>query len=295
MTYALSENDCPSGKFADSQSLLSSNGINTYYACANADSACQNFASSVWWASDNAEIKLSQNINCGNIQISKSFQSKSDTTVNGNGHTILFDKPSGFDITSYREAGNLIFKNTKIISKTSYPITEDYEESTQSLCTGRGSSNLRKAVASEENVILIDSTIETQSPLEITTKGICYLKRLSGGWPKKNAGTVKIMEGIANISGFEASRSSGADIIIYEHGTANIKGTEAHIYFAGNGTANICADKISISCFCDNYTNATLNSSTSNINICDACKSNIKINYNSGLCSSNIFTGDFWK
>ena len=301
MTYALNESDCPGTvkRFTVDNNTIS-NGLDHYTACTTADQTCADLAKSLdnrTNTSNTVEINLSKNMYCGNetLRNNNNWYGKVTTVINGNGHTITFDKVEGADIFVFDE-GDITFKNAKIISKQTA-----VKDAGKDVCRMTSGVITRELVSRNTyykgKVYFENVTVEAQAAIgDASTKGTCQFKRISGGtggYYDLELGTPEIISGTLNINGFERSDNGYGTVV--KGGTMNYKakGKERVIFTFYKGTLNVCADKVLImaSSACES---GTINSSTQDISVSDSCKSRVTVNYQPDLCQSSLFSGSFW-
>ena len=303
MTYALNEDDCPGmvKRFVVYGNTFRtiSNGLQTYTACTTADLICADLAKSLFNrgnTDNNININLAGDIYCGNemLRNEDNWYGKVTTVINGNGHTITFDKPTGTDIF-VSDAGPLTFKNVKLVSRQTAAKNAD-----NNVCgKTNGVSNrelVDRSTYYDDKVYFENVTVETQASVgyPITT-GTCWFKRTDGGTGgdyDQELGYPESTGGILNVNGFE--RSNNGYGMVINGGTVNYKagGTSRVTFTFKKGTLNVCADKVLIisSSTCES---GTINSSTQDVSISESCKSRVTVNYQPELCSSNSFAGNF--
>ncbi len=234
---------------------------------------------------------------CGNetLRNNNNWYGKVTTVINGNGHTITFDKVEGADIFVFDE-GDITFKNAKIISKQTA-----VKDAGKDVCRMTSGVSTRELVSRntyyEGKVYFENVTVEAQAAIgDASTKGTCQFKRISGGtggYYDLELGAPEIISGTLNINGFERSDNGYGTVV--KGGTMNYKakGKERVTFTFYKGTLNVCADKVLImaSSACES---GTINSSTQDISVSDSCKSRVTVNYQPDLCQSSLFSGSFW-
>lgn len=257
-----------------------------YAACVDADQTCYDLAQKIANSKTELNISLTSDIYCGNLTIENW---KAPVIIDGQGHSITFDKPYGYDILA--RSGFIKIKNAKIISKSTYRNYHPIDAQAK-LCSADSFFASRKAFF--ENTINIDNAyvmldnvvVESEHAVGgAATQTKLDIKKLPSSEIYNDTGAYPVAFGTLNISGYETAYA-----VVHKDGIANIKADKAYLWFHDNGIVNVCAKFVTVN-DCKNLNNAILNTPVE-ASVSSTCP-NLKVNIVKDLCSSSEFTSNF--
>ena len=287
-TFAKTADLCPRREFAPNgwndfsgtQETIVNGKYNHLRECKdqNVDDACYNLFEQVRGAASNSTVDVTQDMSCGNLTL----LAGSNVTINGNGHTLTFEKFVGTDF-------KVDVNNLNIISKDR--LTSENEKFFDP-CDTQGVSHGVFQVGDIQ-----DATVTAYYLGRVRASGTVTYIKTSG----HSGGTVPRFEITAQPeSVVNVKNASVGKVILMDNAVLNIKsGSDIPVHINGeNTTVNLCdynEDKLGISWDEQVCKNVTVNSNkeigvtwASNSNN-GKCLSYVTVNVDSSLCGKMNF------
>lgn len=289
-TFAKTADLCPRREFAPNgwndfsgtQETIVNGKYNHLRECKdqNVDDACYNLFEQVRGAASNSTVDVTQDMSCGNLTL-LAGAGKSNVTINGNGHTLTFEKFVGTDF-------KVDVNNLNIISK------DRLTSENKVFFDACGKQGVFHSVFQVGNIQ--DATVTAYYLGRVKASGtVTYIKSsgYSGGRAYRYEITVQ-PSSVVNV------KNADGKVTLMDKAVLNIKsGSNIPVHINGeNTTVNLCdynEDKLGISWDEQVCKNVTVNSNkeigvtwASNSNN-GKCLSYVTVNVDSSLCGKMNF------
>lgn len=290
-TFARTADLCPRKGFAQNgwNNLSKTHGTivngkyNYLYACKdqNVDDACYNLFEQVRDAAANSTVEVTQDMSCGNLTL-LAGAGKSNVTINGNGHTLTFEKFDGADF-------KVDVNNLNIISK------DRLTSENKVFFDACGKQGVFHSVFQVGNIQ--DATVTAYYLGQVKASGtVTYIK--SSGYSGGRVYRYKITAQPASV--VNVKNADSGKVTLMDKAVLNIKsGSNITVHINGENTVvNLCdynGDKLDMSWegyVCKNVTvnsnkeiDVTWASSSNN----GKCLSYVRVNVDSSVCGKMNF------